>query len=281
MQVDDGPWVVVQPCEPVRWRNKKPMATFHGRVVLITGANRGFGFAVARAFAKAGATVIVSGRRLSAITEAAARIRQEGAIAHEVELDVADFTSAEHAMATINNRFGGLDIAVNNAALAGPISRIETTDASSWRRSVETNLIGPFNVARAALPLLLARKGVLVNVSSGAAERPVTGMSAYCVTKAGLSMLTRNLALECSGTMLRVFGFRPGPIDADMQTEVRESHLVNEISSMDPDLLTNPEIPASSLLRLCAPDCAVMSGAEVRWNDPRLSSASGEKSHVG
>jgi NAD(P)-dependent dehydrogenase (short-subunit alcohol dehydrogenase family) len=245
------------------------MPEFDQKIVLITGANRGFGLSAARAFAKAGATVFVAGRDAEACETVARSIQAVGNSAYGLRLDVADGASVEAALAEINRRCGRLDILINSAALGGPLSRILETNAREWRRSLETNLIGAFNVVHASLPLLLARKGIVVNIGAAAAETPFEGMSAYCCGKAGLAMLTRCLFLEYGKTGLRVFGFRPGMIDTDMQTEIRTSR-INKISDVPRDTLNLPDVPVRSLLTLCGEKGETLAGTEVVWNDPRL-----------
>jgi 3-oxoacyl-[acyl-carrier protein] reductase len=250
-------------------KGELPMSNFMEKVVLITGANRGLGLSAARAFAQAGATVFVAGRDADACETVARSIQAAGHSAYGLQLDVTDFASAETALAEVSRRRGRLDILINNAALGGPLSRMLETDASDWRRSLETNLIGPFNVVRAALPLLLARRGVVVNVGAAAAETPFEGMSAYCCGKAGLAMLTRTLHLEYGEVGLRAIGFRPGMIDTTMQTEIRTSR-VNKISDVPRETLNSPDVPVRSLLLLCGEKEQALSGTEVAWNDPRF-----------
>src|SRR5262249_56915863 len=99
-----------------------------------------------------------------------------------------------------------------------------------WEESISINLVGAYYALRAVLPGMVARGGgTIVNVSSGAAYRPLEGWSAYCSGKAGLAMLTRAVALETAGKGIRIFGFSPGTIDTDMQVKIRASGM-NTIS---------------------------------------------------
>ena len=130
-------------------------------------------------------------------------------------------------------RLGGLDILINNAGVIDPIAEIATSDPAAWARNISINLIGAYNVVRAVLPGMLAGGGgSIVNVSSGAAYRPLEGWSAYCAGKAGLAMLTQAIALETAGKGIRVFGFSPGTIDTEMQVKIRASGM--NVSQQDP-----------------------------------------------
>src|SRR5690606_34561237 len=140
-----------------------------------------------------------------------------------LRLDVRAPVTVTEAARRVEDEGGGLDILVNNAALGGPLARFTDVDADAWRATIDTNLTGAFTCAHALLPFLLARKGTIVNIGAGAAEQPFDGMSAYCVSKAGLVMLTRMLAFEYGELGLRAYGFRPGMIDTDMQTALRDS----------------------------------------------------------
>ena len=244
------------------------MSEHRGKIVLITGGNRGLGLATAHAFVRAGATVFVSGRSARASDDAARSLHGEGE-AFGLQLDVTDHRSVEAAVEAVERRTGQLDIVVNNAAFVGPLAPLSNVDAAAWRAGIETNVVGPFNVARATLRLLLATRGAIVNVSAGAADTPLEGMSAYCCSKAGLAMLTRSLALEFGASGLRVFGFRPGMLDTDMQTQIRESH-VNRVSLVDRQRLNPPFVAAQALLGLCGKKGLPLAGTEVVWNDPRL-----------
>ena len=113
---------------------------------------------------------------------------------------------------------------INNAGVIDPIAEVATSDPAAWAQNISINLIGAYHVLRAVLPEMLAKGGgSIVNVSSGAAYRPLEGWSAYCAGKAGLAMLTRSIELETAGKGIRIFGFSPGTIDTDMQVKIRAS----------------------------------------------------------
>jgi NAD(P)-dependent dehydrogenase (short-subunit alcohol dehydrogenase family) len=243
------------------------MADLDGRVALVTGASRGLGEGVARALAARGAAVMLLARDGAAAEAVARGIAAAGGRAEALACDVADYAAVERAVARTRAALGGLDILVNNAGVIEPISGIATSDPAAWARSIAINLVGAYNALRAALPGMLAGGGgTIVNVSSGAAYRPLEGWSAYCSGKAGLAMLTRAVALETSGGGIRVFGFSPGTIDTDMQAKIRASGM-NPISRIPRAELAPVADAVRGLLYLCTPEADDLVGQDVSMRD--------------
>ena len=156
---------------------------------MITGASRGIGADTARQFARAGANVVLLARTGADIDQLTLEI---GGQALAIPCDVSDYAQVAAAMTTARDRFGGLDIIVNNAGVIQPISTIACSDPDAWGHAIDINLKGVYNCIRAVLPGMLAQGGgSILNVSSGAAHTPLEGWSAYCSGKAGAAMLTR------------------------------------------------------------------------------------------
>ncbi len=216
-----------------------------GKIALVTGASRGLGEGAARALAKQGAKVMLLARGGNLVRKVAGEIGNAEALA----CDVSDYAAVERAVTDTRNRLGGLDIVVNNAGVIEPIAEIAASDPAVWARNIQINLIGAYNVVRAVLPGMLRSGGSIVNISSGAAHRPLEGWSAYCASKAGLAMLTRSIALETAGKV-RIFGFSPGTIDTDMQVKIRASG-INAISQIPRANLSPVEHAVRGLLYLC------------------------------
>jgi NAD(P)-dependent dehydrogenase (short-subunit alcohol dehydrogenase family) len=235
--------------------------SLHGKTALVTGASRGLGEGAARALAAHGAKVMLVARDRALVQKVAAEIGGEA-----LACDVSDYAAVAEAVAATRKWFGGLDILVNNAGVIEPISEIAASDPAVWARNIQINLIGAYNVLHATLDgMLKSGGGTIVNVSSGAAYRPLEGWSAYCAGKAGLAMLTRSVALETKGRGIRIFGFSPGTIDTDMQVKIRASGM-NMISQIPRANLSPVEHAVRGLLYLCdnASDDLVGEDASMR-----------------
>ena len=154
--------------------------TLEGMSVLVTGASRGIGRAIAVAAANAGAKVALTARSGDALEELATAIASAGGEAHAFPGDAGDADAIEAVVNAAADRFDGLDVLINNAGTIDPIARIDAADGDEWARALNVNLIGPTLFIRHALPYLRGRRGAVVNVSSGAAHQPLEGWAAYC-----------------------------------------------------------------------------------------------------
>ena len=222
-----------------------------GKVALVTGASKGLGEGAARALATAGASVMLVARDGALVADVARDIASKGGRAAAMACDVSDYAAIETVVAETKARLGGLDILVNNAGVIEPIAELASSDPKSWAQNITINLVGAYHVVRAVLPYMLAKGGgTIVNVSSGAAYRPLEGWSAYCSGKAGLAMMTRAIELETKGKGIRVFGFSPGTIDTDMQVKIRASGM-NMISKIPRADLSPVEHAVRGLVYLC------------------------------
>jgi NAD(P)-dependent dehydrogenase (short-subunit alcohol dehydrogenase family) len=223
----------------------------NGKVALVTGASRGLGEGAARALAASGAAVMLVARDGALVSRVAGDIAAKGGRAEAQSCDVSNYAAVEKVVALARTRLGAIDILVNNAGVIEPIAEVAASDPVAWAENISINLIGAYHVVRAVLPGMLARGGgSIVNISSGAAYRPLEGWSAYCASKAGLAMLTRSVALETAGKGIRIFGFSPGTIDTDMQVKIRASGM-NMISRIPRGELSPVEHAVRGLMYLC------------------------------
>jgi len=243
------------------------MGSLSGKVIVVTGASRGIGAAAAAALAKEGATVMLTARDGRRAADVAQSIVATGGRASATACDVSDYAAVEGLVRETEGRFGTVDALINNAGVIEPIATVADSDPAAWARNIEINLIGAYNPIRALLPRMIAAGGgTIVNVSSGAAIRPLEGWSAYCTGKAGLAMLTRAIMLENPSNGIRVFGFQPGTTDTDMQVTIRASG-VNVVSKIPRENLTPVAHPAAAIVYLCTPAADDLNGQEFSLRD--------------
>jgi NAD(P)-dependent dehydrogenase (short-subunit alcohol dehydrogenase family) len=246
------------------------MAELAGKVAIVTGGSRGIGAAAAKALADAGAAVVIAARDGSAASTAAAAIAAIGGHTCGLACDVADYGAVAAMLDETLRRFGIPDILVNNAGVIDPIGLLAQSDPAAWAQNIGVNLIGAYNAIRAVLPHMLANGGgTIINLSSGAAHRPLDGWSAYCCAKAGLAMLTEALVLETARSGVRVFGLSPGVIDTGMQATIRASG-INRVSRIPRSNLAPVEHPAAAILYLCTDAADDLTGQEVTLQDPEF-----------
>jgi NAD(P)-dependent dehydrogenase (short-subunit alcohol dehydrogenase family) len=188
-----------------------------GKVVLITGGARGIGAATARELVSRGASVALLDQDGPAVKETAGELGERAA---GFEVDVTDVESLDQAVSAVVAQFGGIDVVVANAGIAGPSAPVATVDPAAFERVIEINLLGVWRTVRAALPHVMERKGYVLVVASVAAALPMPTMAAYGASKAGVHGFGRALRLELAptGTAAGVAYF--GIIDTDMVHDI-------------------------------------------------------------
>ena len=187
-----------------------------GRVALVTGGTRGIGLATAQALAGAGATVLVTSRGADAVEAAVASLTASGAVASGIAANVGKPEDRERLVSACRDRYGRLDILVNNAAANPVFGPVEDTEPWAFDKIMSVNVHAPFELARLALPLLEASTpGHIVNVSSIGGLRPEPQLGIYSVSKAALNQLTRVLAKEWGPRGVHVNAVCPGLVKTD------------------------------------------------------------------
>ncbi|MGR4069591.1 SDR family oxidoreductase [Billgrantia sp. C5P2] len=186
-----------------------------GKIAIVTGASSGIGHAAARLFASEGASVIVSARRQDKLDALVETIARDGGSAVAVAGDVCDAHLAQRLVATALERFGGLDIAFNNAGIVGPMGPLQDMKPSDWHDVMHTNLNGAFLGAKYQIPALLQRGGGSLLFTSSFVGHTVgmPGMAAYGASKAGILGLMKCLAAELGPNGIRVNALLPGGTD--------------------------------------------------------------------
>ena len=182
------------------------------RTVLITGATAGFGRASARRFIAAGWQVIATGRRAERLAELQAEL---GEHLHTACFDIRDAAAMHAALDALPERFAGIDLLLNNAGLAQGTKPAQDALLSDWTTMIDTNVTALVTLTHALLPMLIARKGAIINISSPAAIYPYTGGNAYGGSKAFVSQFSLGLRADLHGTGVRVTVIEPGMAETE------------------------------------------------------------------
>jgi NAD(P)-dependent dehydrogenase (short-subunit alcohol dehydrogenase family) len=194
------------------------MTALAGKIAIVTGASSGIGRATAKLFAQEGAKVVVNGRRQTELDALVAEIEAAGGHAIAVAGDVKDEALAKDLVDTAVDRFGGLDIAFNNAGSLGEMGPISGISLSGWRDALDTNLTSAFLGAKYQAPAMIKRGGGSLIFTSTFVGHTVgfPGMTAYAASKAGLIGLTQVLAAELGANGVRANAILPGGVDTPM-----------------------------------------------------------------
>lgn len=244
--------------------------------IIITGASRGLGAAVARIAAALGSNVVLNARSVNDLAGVAAEIQGNGGEALVVAGDVADAAVCQSIVEQTVARFGRIDALVNNAGVLEPIARIAEVEPDAWWNAVRINLYGPLLLTQAALPYLRESKGRVINVSTGAAVRGVAGWSAYGTSKAALNLLTMTLAEE--EPAITAVAVRPGVVDTEMQRQIREEGMDGMTAEShrrfmelhENEELLDPNLPGRALAIMALHAPPEWSGRFLSWDDEEV-----------
>jgi NAD(P)-dependent dehydrogenase (short-subunit alcohol dehydrogenase family) len=223
------------------------MGLLNGKVAIITGASSGIGHAAAKLFAREGAKLIVTARRQNLLDALTADIDRAGGHAVAVAGDIRDEALAERLVATALRRFGGLDIAFNNAGIVGASKPVPELTLADWRETIDANLTSAFLCARHQIPALVARGGGSLIFTSSFVGHTVgfPGMGAYAASKAGMIGLMQVIAAEFGAKRVRANALLPGGTDTainvarapdappDMQAFIEGLHALKRIATPD------------------------------------------------
>jgi 3-oxoacyl-[acyl-carrier protein] reductase len=241
---------------------------FKGKVALVTGASRGIGRAIAVALAHGGASVALNyAGNEAAAAEALALVLAAGAPrARLYRFDIADPAASQKAVDEVVAEFGGLHILVNNAGIAIDqlLMRLKDED---WKRQLDVNLTGAFNLTRAVTrPMMKARGGAIVNLSSVVGEMGNAGQVAYAATKAGLIGLTKSVARELASRNIRCNAVTPGFIDTDMTSALPEAARTRMLESIPLARLGSAQDIANAVCFLASEQAAYVTGEVLKVN---------------
>ena len=240
------------------------MGLFQDKVALVTGGGSGIGRAVAIAFAREKARVVIASRRVIQGEETVSLIRERGGEAIFVKTDVSDSAQIEAMFTQTIDAFGRLDCAFNNAGIMGPEMRMHQYTENDWDDVITTNLKGVWLCMKYEIQYMLAhRGGTIVNNSSAAGVRSWPRHSAYVVSKHGIIGLTRNTAREYAKDGIRVNAVCPGWIDTSMLDDLFDGvpERRNKISISQPmERMGTPEEVSEAVLWLCSEKSSYVNG---------------------
>jgi NAD(P)-dependent dehydrogenase (short-subunit alcohol dehydrogenase family) len=240
------------------------MSDLNGKVAVVTGGARGIGRAIAELFVRSGATVVIGDLRAELAAETAKTLSSLGTVTAS-PLDVRDWSGVSAFFGQIRSTYGQLDVCVNNAGVQAIASSLDMTERD-WNEVLSVNLSGVFVCAREAGRVMGKRGGSIISMSSAAGVLALPGRAPYCSTKAGVSSLTRVLAIEWASLGIRVNAIGPGWVETDL---VRAAIDAGNLSAEDIrrrtplDRLARPDEVAQVALFLASDRSSYITGQTI------------------
>ena len=233
---------------------------FDGKVILVTGGARGIGKSITERFHKGGASVAILGRNAEAAQGFATELSSRGAKCVGYGCDVSDGAQIDATVDAIIKDFGKIDVLVNNAGVTQDGLLIRMTD-EAWNNVINTNLTGAFKILRAvARPMMKARSGSIVNISSVVALIGNAGQANYCAAKAGLIGLTKSAAREFAGRGVRVNAVAPGLTETDMTAKLNDDQKKTLMATIPLGRMGNVEDISGAVFFLASNDASYITG---------------------
>ncbi|MFA6838841.1 MAG: gluconate 5-dehydrogenase [Dysgonamonadaceae bacterium] len=196
--------------------------SLEGKIALVTGASYGIGFAIATAYAEAGAKIVFNDINQTLVDKGIASYKEKGIEAHGYVCDVTDEDAVNTFIKTVEKEVGSIDILVNNAGIIKRIPMHEMS-AAEFRQVIDIDLNGPFIVSKAVIPQMIEKgHGKIINICSMMSELGRETVSAYAAAKGGLKMLTKNICSEYGGYNIQCNGIGPGYIATPQTAPLRE-----------------------------------------------------------
>ena len=192
------------------------MTLLHNQIVLITGASSGIGAACAKAFAQAGAKLILAARRFDRLQQLAEELKQFDAPTHLLQMDVCDRAQVETGLQSLPKEWASIEVLINNAGLSRGLDKLHEANLQDWEEMIDTNIKGLLYVTRLVVPDMVSReRGHIINIGSIAGHQTYPGGAVYCATKAAVRSLTEGLKLDLLGTPVRVTAVDPGMVETE------------------------------------------------------------------
>lgn len=238
--------------------------SLQGKVAIVSGASRGIGRAIALRYARSGAKVVVSSRKLEGVQAVALEIQAAAGEALPVQAHVGDAQAIETLVARTLETYGQVDILVNNAATNPHFGPILTADEGQWDKTFDTNTLGVFRACKAVAGHMQAQGGgKIINTVSVTGIQPAPGLGLYGVTKAAVIMLTKVLALELGHANIQVNAIAPGVIKTRMSQVLWDTPAIAEplLQRLPLGHFGEPEDIAGLALYLASPASDYVTGA--------------------
>ncbi len=246
--------------------NKIPSFDLTGKVAIVTGASRGIGAAIARTYAAAGAAVVLASRKLDALEAVAAEIRADGGKALAIPAHTGDEAAIHALVKRTVEAFGRVDILVNNAAISPHFGPVLTAEESQWDKTYDVNVKGYVRTIKACVPHMEQRGGgKIINMASIAGRFPQWGLGVYCVSKAGVIMLTEVLANELAPSNIQVNAIAPGFVKTKFSSPIWSNDVMNEgtLAAIPQHRMAEPDEITGIALYLAAPASGFTTGATI------------------
>lgn len=226
------------------------------KVAVITGASRGIGEEIAKLYASIGAKVVLSSRKQEGVDIVAEKIKEFGGEALAIATHTGDTNAIENLIKKTTEVFGGVDILVNNAGTNPHFGEILSADESHWDKILDVNLKGYFRLVKAVVPSMKSRGGgKVINIASVAGLKPSPGMGVYSVSKAGVIMLTKVLAIELASDNIQVNAIAPGFIKTKFSSAIWDNEAGEKMLMKETPLkrIGNPKDVSGLALYLASP----------------------------
>lgn len=245
------------------------MGCLEGRLALVTGAGKGVGRAIAAELAREGADVIINARSMDTLVT----LREEiEAMGRRCVIVAGDVCAEETAQAMFNaaKELGGLHILVNNAGINNRDKTLQTT-VEAFKNIIDVNLNSVFAITQKLLPIMLETGGSIINITSSAGRAPHPNANpAYGASKAALTMLTKELALEFAGRGVRVNAVQCGPIETEMTKQWTPEYREKVMNAVPVGRIGTPHEVARAVVYLAGPDAGYITGASLNLNGGKL-----------
>jgi NAD(P)-dependent dehydrogenase (short-subunit alcohol dehydrogenase family) len=239
------------------------MPLLEDKAAVITGASSGIGRAIALKFAEEGASVVITARREALLNEVADAIRQNGGRVEIVAGDVGLPETHQQVIETATSKFGGLDIAINNAGIVGAFKPLAEITPEEWQVTLDTNLTAAFLGARNQIPAMLKRGGgsIVFTSSFVGTSAGIPGMTAYGASKAGLMGLVKGITAEYAAQGIRANALLPGGTDTEAAGDQSAKDWAAGLHAMK--RIAQPEEIASAALFLASPMASFVTGSAL------------------